>query len=146
MADIQTDYPCVEVKCLRGQPRIYIRHQSINSNKKKIVKSLTYEEWQALKDCMSMVDEQISKLSTLSKPYCKDYTTTQNNWYNNTLNDETGTDFETTLNTLPSPMASESYQSISESTSSNYTVDEKVVADLLSILQQTTQEKTWGTI
>lgn len=83
MADFQTEYPCVEVKCFRGQPRIYIRHQSDNLNKKKIVKSLTYEEWQALKDCMPMVDEQISKLS---KPDCEDSITTQTTWCDNDNN------------------------------------------------------------
>lgn len=53
----------VEAKVFRGKPRVYIRQQAGHSSKKSCAKSLTFEEWKALKNSFSMIDEELSNLT-----------------------------------------------------------------------------------
>lgn len=128
MSNFQSQFPYVEVKVFRGQPRIFIRPQSNDSNKKPTVKSLSYKEWQALTNCSPTIDEQVWNLSKTN-----DSVAAQSKYQSGHKLDDKVNTVNTACNDFPSAITT-----VAEAIP-NYTVDEQVVADLLSILQQTGQ-------
>ena len=132
MASLQTQDVDVNVKVFRGQPRIYMRYKTNNSYKKGNVKSLTCEEWQALKNCMLMIDQQLFNLSNESKN--DESLITQTVCVENSQNSDLNTAFCAALE--PSQSEPEALNCAPK-----YFVDEKAVAELLAILQQAEQQQ-----
>ena len=131
MASLQSHDVDVEVKVFRGQPRIYIRYKTNNSYKKGNVKSLTCEEWQAMKNCMLMIDQQLSNMSNESKS--DESIITQTVCGENSQISDLNAAFSAALE--PSQSEPEALNCAPK-----YFVDEKAVAELLAIFQQTEQQ------
>ena len=116
----------VEVKPFRGEPRVYIR----NSNKKIAQKSLNIDEWNALKNSSSLIEEQLPKLKLKNESQSLEIT--QKNMERN----DPSTDDSDLCTGYPSSVDQNSQCALKMSTPS-YNTDEaqRVVAELLAIIQ-----------